>query len=296
MENKTKYFKKISIIFYIIILSSLTFALNNNISVNRPVYIAPYIGDIDGGTTAERFTFYNKLANFHDGNKIKVGISLYPGIMSDNLEYKKSILLMYNSPYIELIQKGYKGNPIEYRMNQLTYKEQRNLIKRGQNAFIDKMKKYGVTNPKIPKTYNQLSGRINEDTIRALKSLGFNSYFDVYYDENLYPLDSTKEIDIMQYGVSFTKTGHAGGEEEFDNENDVIRKINNFYRSDLTVMKINGKQVIPMWVHQQDFEDVKNHGVYDKKKWEIYSNTYMRLKNDPNVTFITASEVHDIRH
>ena len=33
--------------------------------------------------------------------------------------------------------------------------------------------------------------------------------------------------------------------------------INNYNREDLTVLTINGKNVIPIWAHQQDFEDKK---------------------------------------
>jgi len=283
--------------FYFTFSSFYTPDQNLKSNINRSIYIAPYVGDFDGTVSEEWYPFYKTLTDFHEKNEIPVTFSFYPYTIQNNTEFNNLILRMYNSEYIELMQKGYKGDDRELAMERLSYEEQREIIKQGQDHFREKMKKLaGNQEIEVPKIYNQIGAEFTEDTKRAAQSLGFNFYFDVYVGDRAKAVKSTDDFFITEYGISFTKSGDAGKENGFKSTNAVFKEINEHSRSDLNVLTLNGKEFIPLWSHQQDFESMFAENKLDKNKWEIYTNTLKALQNDPNVTLITPEEFYILSH
>ena len=268
--------------------------------IKEPVYIMPYLGDIDGEVSNDWFFFYDKITDYYTDNKIPVTFSFYPGSMGDDEDFDKVFLKMYESENIELMQKSYKGDDSEREMYKLPMEKQREIVSLGQEIFKQKMrlileKNKENTDVQIPTSYNQITGRINNDTRTALESLGFNMYFDMFVEE-LAPVESTETFDVIEYGVSFTDTGGAGKERDFKSPLKISIEINNFDREDVTVMNVNGRKVIPIWAHQQDFESQEEENKLDKEKWNIYVFTMNKLKKEPNVIFITPRELYEMRH
>ncbi len=279
--------------------------------IKEPVYIMPYTGDIDGEVSEDWFFFYERITDFHDKNEIPVTFSFYPASIGDE-DFNKIFLEMYESRYIELMQKSYKGERKEMEMYKLPMEEQKEIIKTGQDVFRDRMKeiikkengkllnqvlgKRINSNVKMPIAYNQIGGIINNDTETAMRELGFKIYFDMFVAEGFAPVESDENFDVMEYGISFTKTGRAGKENIFNTPLEISSNINNFDREDVTVMVVNGRKVIPLWVHQQDFESMEKENKLDRKKWNIYVYTLKALKKDSNVEFITPNELYYMRH
>jgi hypothetical protein len=268
-----------------------------NSNINEEVYIALYLGDIDGEIAEDWFDFYEKITDFYEENRIPVVFSFYPGSIQDNEDFNKQFLRMYNIENIELMQKGYNGDELEMRMDDLPFETQKSIIKSGQDHFREKMQEMTKTsNVKMPMLYNQIGSRFTEDTKKAVESLGFKFYFDVYIGDGLEPINSSETFDVAQYGVSFTLTGAAGNEEKFKEPHKIFYEINEFSREDLQVLEVNGKKFIPLWVHQQDFESQTKENQLDKEKWKIYTQTINALNKDPNVHLILPSKVYDMRH
>ncbi len=273
---------------------------SQNQNIEKPVYIIPYIGDIDGAVSPIWFEFYYKSANFFDEAKIKSAFSFYSGTMSSHSDYTKALNLMYRSAYIELIQKGYLGDSLEMQMDKLSFEEQKSIILEGQNNFKSWMlNNFNISNPTMPQTYNHIGARFTETTFKAAEELGFKAYLDLFVGSDLAPVKSASTFDVYQYGVSFTTTGGAGKDLPFKTTEQIIEEINllsKLGRSDLEIIEINNSYVIPLWVHQQDFQSQAILGAIDEKKWEIYTSTLDLLKKDPNVKFITAKEAYLLRH
>lgn len=266
-------------------------------NINRQIYIAPYVGDFDGEVAEEWYPFYKRIIDFHEENKIPVTFSFYPYSIQNDSKFNSLILRMYNSEYIELMQKGYKGDDRELAMERLSYEEQRAIIKAGQDHFRAKMQELtGNQEIEVPKMYNLIGAEFTEDTKRAAQSLGFNFYFDVYVGDRTKAVNSTDDFFITEYGVSFTKDGDAGRENEFKTSDEIFEEINGYTRRDVNVLTLNGKEFIPLWSHQQDFESMLKENKLDKDKWERYTTVLEALKNDPNVTLITPEEFYRLSH
>ncbi len=268
--------------------------------IEAPVYIIPYIGDIDGAVAPIWFKFYYELANFFDETQISSTFSFYPGTMSPHPDYIKSINLMYNSKYIELVQKGNNGNQTEWEMDKLPLEAQSLIISQGQNNFrLWMQNNLAISSPIMPITYNHIGAKFTQTTLQAAEELGFKAYLDLYVGSTLAPVDSTQTFDVYQYGVSFTTTGGSGKALPFKSTQEIIDEINRLVklgRQDLELVKINNTIVIPLWMHQQDFESESTPGATDENKLSILVSTFELLKKDPNVKFITAKEAHALRH
>jgi len=272
-------------------------SLNVESNMSEKKYVALYIGDIDGEVSEDWFFFYDKLVDFYEEEKIPVAFSFYPVTIRDNEEFNEIFVRMYESEYIELMQKGYKGDEVEMRMEELSLEEQKAIIKAGQDDFKESMQRLLETDDiRLPTSYNQISGKFNEDTRNATASLGFNIYFDTFVGDHIDVLNSTETYDIIQYGVSFTKTGYPGKETTFLKPEELISEIDIYYREDLTVLTIDGFDIIPLWGHQQDFESKTRENKLDKEKWEIYTQTIRALKKDPNVVFVSPNMIYEMRH
>lgn len=265
-------------------------------NIDEEVYIALYVGDIDGEVSEDWFFFYDKITSFYEKNRIPVVFSFYPASIKDDKEFNDIFIRMYNSPNIELMQKGYSGDSLEQQMDMLSFGEQREIIQQGQDHFREKMKELiRSDNIMMPVLYNQIGSRFTEDTKRAAESLGFKFYFDVYLGNGLEPINSSDTFDVTQYGVSFTKTGDAGREQQFKSPQEIFYEIETLSRDDVPMLTINGKRFIPMWVHQQDFEDRKINNKLDENKWRIYVQVVEALNQDSNVHLISPMDAYDMR-
>lgn len=270
--------------------------LNLTSNMSEMIYIAPYVGDIDGEVSDDWLYFFGKLADFHNDNEIPSAFSFYPGTMRDDEAFKSVFLKMYSSRQIELVQKGYIGDKREMIMNQLSSKEQRDIVKKGQEEFRAKMQNMtGSNNIKMPLAYNQREGNLDENSIKILESLGFNFYFDMFVGGLTNPMNSTKTFDNIQYGVGFTREGVAGKESIFYKPEEIFNQIKSF-QVNQPILTINGVKVIPLWVHQQDFESKTMDNEIDQEKWNIYINVLKALQKDPNVILISPSRIYAARH
>ena len=268
-------------------------------NITNPVYIALYIGDIDGAVSDDWYPFYNQIIDFHEENKIPLTISFYPATIQDDVQFNRFMARAYNSKYIELMQKGNTGNETEMRMAELPYEIQYSIIKAGQDHYRTKMAEIlGINESqvKVPTDYNQIGASFSNETLKVAESLGFNFYFDIYTGEDVKSVKPTNTFDVTEYGVSFTTTGEAGNEFPFNTPNKILKDINSFSREDLKTIDVNGIPFIPMWAHQQDFENKRKENILDKRRWEIYTKTVLALQKDPNVYFITPSEAYALRH
>lgn len=259
------------------------------------IYIVSYVGDIDGNVSESWFSFYENITNFYENSKIPVGFSFYPATIIHDVNFERIFTKMYSSDYIELIQKGYTGDELEMRMENLTFAEQKQIIQNGQNYFKQRMQEI-LMRPdiKLPIAYNQIHGKFTNTTKRALEELGFKMYFDVFVEGELAPVATTKDFDVFQYGVSLTD-GSTGKDTNFYSPESVINQIRSYNRSDTSIIIINGSKVIPLWVHQQDFENASGE-VLDMNKWNNYTYTLLKIKNDSRFRLVSLSEVYNLRH
>jgi hypothetical protein len=275
----------------------LTSQENLESNINKRVYISPYIGDIDGEVSEEWFFFYRKILEFHEKNKIPVTFSFYPSSIQNDEEFNDIFLEIYKSNYVELMQKGDTGDELEQHMDTLSYEQQKEIIKHGQEQFKEKMQKLTQQNNiELPIAYNQIGARFTNETRDILTELGYKFYFDVYVGDYLNPVKSTENFDVIEYGISFTESGDAGRKNDFKTPQEIFQEIEDFDREDITILNLSGKKVIPLWAHQQDFESIIKENKLDKEKWKIYTETILALKKDSNVIFITPNEIFKRRH
>ena len=255
------------------------------------VYLAPYVGDIDGDIDSDWYFFYKQIGRWHDNNSIPAGFSFYPMTMNDN-QFNKIIAELYSSNYIELILKGeaeVNGIPIDT----MNYSEMRNIVHEWRSKFVKKMKEMGYSNIKVPISYNQRLAEFTETIRNATHDEGFKIYFDQYVSGYGY-INSLPDYDILQYSVSFTESGKAGPDENFSAPEKIIQEILNFTNSHMVY--INNIKVVPLLCHQQDFRTNENSSVVDKKKWDIYTKVLLTAKNDPRIKLIRPKDIYNIRH
>jgi hypothetical protein len=118
----------------------------------------------------------------------------------------------------------------------------------------------------------------------------------MYRDDDLDPVKLTEDLDILQYGVGFDPEGDAGPETVFLQPHEAIEEIKSFDRGDVTLLSIQGRIVVPIWCHQSDFELESQETVADENKWRIYTTTLLELKQDPNIVFLSPSQIYEMRH
>jgi len=267
--------------------------------VERKIYIIPYVGDIDGDVSEDWLFFFDAIASFFEENHIPASFSFYPTSLSEDPNFIEPFLKMYKGSYIKLMQKEYIDRDLEKEIEKMSSDKQikirKNILLEEQNKFRKAMERQEIYNVILPISYTQLGGRITTEDREALKQSGIKIYFDVYYNGDVGPLESTSDFDIIQYGISFTKDGGAGSETVFRTQAEIIDQINKYDRKDVNIARINEIPVIPLWVHQQDFERLDKKGEIDIEKWKVYTNTLLTLKNDQNVRFITANDVYYLK-
>jgi cysteine-rich repeat protein len=261
------------------------------------IYVVPYIGDIDGGLTPTWTVFFNQLVDFHDINKIPAGFSFYPATITTANPFRDAFLRMYNSRYIELIQKGNAGDENESNMDKLSYAQQYAIIKAGQDNFRTKITEMtGNNSVRMPLAYNQFHGRFTETTRAAAEANGLKMYLELFLEDDLLPVASTETFDITEYGVSFSIGGNPGYEAIYDTPDNLVNKVKNFSLSSVEILTINGSQVIPIWAHQQDFMSTALDDTVNMTKWNIYRETLLRLKNDSQIILVSPTQIYQLRH
>jgi cysteine-rich repeat protein len=259
------------------------------------IYVISYVGDIDGAVSETWYPFFSNITEFYETNKIPVSFSFFPGTIVKEPYFEQIFARMYRSSYIELIQKGYMGDAKEMEMDKLSLEEQKEIIKKGQDTFRERMQEItGLDTILMPVTYDQIHGRFTTVTRKAIEELGFKVYFDVFVEEDLLPVESTPKIDVIQYGVSVTVLGNVGKESQFKTKDAIIKEIKEFDRKDVPMMRYKGSKVVPLWLHHEDFESADEK--LDMDKWNTYTSTILELKKDAKIVFITPKELYLLRH
>ncbi|MFH1358968.1 MAG: DUF4215 domain-containing protein [archaeon] len=264
--------------------------------IREHIYVVPYVGDISGDVDKDWLYFYGHILNFYDYNHIPGTFSFYPRDIIDDDSFTNPFKKMYQSTNIELLQKGSYGYGSGGLYN-LSFEEQKNIIKSDREFYINKMKTIlGTDNIKIPTAYNHLNAEVDTNTQKALKELGFFSYFDVYLQGGFEPLTNTEDFDVVEYGVSFTKNGEVGKDTVFYSKEELIKQIKEFDLNDSRIIYINNSPVIPLWTHHMDFEDKLINNKLDIEKWNIYTDTILTLNQDKDITLLTPEQVYSLRH
>ena len=263
------------------------------------IYIAHYLGNIDGGFSEDWFFFYGQMDDHFREEKVPVGATVYPASIDDNPKFAPYIKRLYENPYVELVQKANTGLGDEQRMDAMTYSEQREIIEQGRENYIKNMA--GILDipeedVQIPLAYNQPQGRFTSTMRQVLEDLGFTIFFEMYLNEDIGPVQSTKDLDVLQYGVGFTKMGEAGRQSEFFQPGEFLLNLRNFKRTDLNMTYIDGSRLVPIWVHHMDFERTDKANRVDREKWAIYKYIINRIKEEPNLVMISPQEIWELRH
>ena len=265
------------------------------VTISRPVYIISYVGDIDG-VGEDWYYVYEKFADFYDEAGIKGSFSFYPGSMTTQNDFARVFIKMYKSEYIELVQRGFIGDDVEKNFDKLAYAEQRKVVEKGRAKFVDTMS-YLLNENKVevPIVYNHITGRLNSVTQSVLEDMGFVMYLEMYKPDDAEPTLSSHELDVIQHGVSFTTDGSVGRNSVFDSPANIINRINTYKREDLPIIEVKGAPVIPIWVQHYHFELPNIDNGFDFEKWRIYTETLIRLKNDPLVSFVNGADVYSLK-
>ena len=267
------------------------------ITSSASIYVILYVGNIDGSAALQWYPFFDNITKYYEDNNIPAAFSFFPVYINGNNEFTDIFKRMYLANNIELMQKGYRMDATEKQLDKLPLEEQKQIIKDGRYYYIGRMKEIlNSTEIEIPVTYVAPFGRFTTTTRRALEELGFQTNFGLYYPDDLEPVEGTLTLDMLQYGVSFTVSGTAGRNTIFKEPDQIIQEILNYYRVDVPVLKINGKRVVPLYAHQPDFEHATINFKIDDDKWSIYNETITRLKNNPEIKFVTPNQVWNMRH
>jgi cysteine-rich repeat protein len=263
------------------------------------IYVAHYLGNIDGGFSEEWYYFLGVLNQNFLEKQVPVGATVYPASIAEDSAFAPYIMGFYDNPYVELVQKGDTGLGEEQKMDALGYDEQRSIIEAGREDYVRNMAQIlGISEDEvvIPKAYNQPQGRFTDTTRQVLEDLNFTIFFEMYMNDDLYPVNSTEELDVLQYGVGFTRAGDAGKDSEFFSPGEFLLQLRNFNRVDLNMLYINGSRVVPIWVHQQDFERKDKADAMDYEKWATYNYIIDRLRQEPNIVFVSPQDIWEMRH
>ncbi len=264
------------------------------IESDRTIYVTPYMGNIDGDFSDNWYHFYDMIIEFHDRNAIPSGFSIYPASIHEG-PFADRFARMYRSKYIEFVQKSFTGNEIDRNMDKLSFEEQKMIIKAGQDYFREIASRIlGTESVSVPVAYNQPQGRLTESIRDALRELGFRIFFDMYVTE-VGPVRSTPDFDVVQYGAGFTKSGDSGRRTVFRSPEEIISDIKNYSREDVYMLYVNGRKVVPVWVHHSDFEDALADNVINETKWKMYTKTMLMLKEDPDIVILTPSQLYEAR-
>lgn len=263
------------------------------------IYIAPYMGNVEGGFAEEWFYFYGQLIDFFNSEQIPVGVTIYPASINEKPEFAPYVKSLYESEYIEIVQKANTGLGEEQRMDKLSLERQKEIIREGRDVYRKSMSEIlGIHEDEIllPFAYNQPQGRFTNETREAIEDLGFKIFFEMYLNEDIGPVESSATVDVLQYGVGFTVEGAPGRKTEFYEPREVLAMLKDFDRVDLHMLHIGENRIVPVWVHHMDFEHKNQHNTVDMKKWEIYTYVMERIRDEPNLIYVSPTEIWYLRH
>ena len=263
------------------------------------IYIAHYMGNIDGGFADEWFFFYDQLLEFWETEGIKVGATVYPASIDDTPEFAPYIARLYESPNVELVQKAFTGLGAETKMDSMTHEQVREIIENGREAYVTNIAEAaGIPEEEIayPLAYNQPQGRFTADMRDVLEEMNFTIFFEMYMNEDIGPVKSSPNVDVLQYGVGFTKAGVAGKQSEFFQPGEFLLNVRRFSREDLNMLYINQSRLVPVWVHHMDFERQDKPNAVDREKWAIYTYVMKRIREEPNLIMVSPQEIWELRH
>ncbi len=265
---------------------------------SESIYMISYVGNIDGSANPQWYYFFDKITQYYEDNNLPVAFSFFPLTINSDDDYFSDIFeRMYLAGNIELMQKGFRMDDAEQHLDELSFEEQKQIIKDGRYFYLNKMKEIlGTTNLNVPDTYVAPFGRFTISIRHVLEELGFRTNFGVYYPDDLGPVNPTATLDMFQYGVSFTVSGGAGRGTIFKGSDQVIDEVLSYNRMDVPITKINGKKVVLLYTHQPDFEHATINYQMDNVKWAIYDETITSLIENPEVTFLTPNQVWNMRH
>mgnify|MGYP006273011213 CR=1 FL=1 len=266
---------------------------------SNKIFVLNYMGDINGNVNETWYDFYHRLARYYGDNGLEFSPSFFPATIKTDNEFADVFMKMYEIENIELIQKGFRGSELERQIDTLPRSEQKKIIEEGQKYYIDRVSEIlGISREEVvvPKVYNPPYGRFNTQIRDILQELGFRMSYDVYYTDDLGPTSSTLTFDVTQYAVSFTQSGGSGRDKEFKTPQQVYDEVINYDRHDVEILTINGAKVIPLFAHQQDFQDELIDWKIDEDKWQAYTETISMLDDNENITFITGEQAWNMRH
>lgn len=263
------------------------------------IYVAHYLGNIDGDFSEDWFFFYGMMDDHFREEEFPVGATVYPASIDDNPKFAQYIERLYENPYVELVQKANTGNVTEQNMDRMDYSEVYSIIRAGQDNYRRSMAgilEIPEEDVQVPRAYNQPQGRFT-DTIRdVLDDMNFTIFFEMYLNEDIGPINSSEDVDVMQYGVGFTKGGEAGRNTDFFQPGEFLLNLRNFKRTDLDMLYIDGSRVVPIWVHHMDFERKDKPNKVDMEKWSIYKYVIERIKEEPNLVLVSPQDIWEMRH
>lgn len=272
--------------------ANITNISDSEVTLGVELYLAPYVGDIDGGVDSDWWFFYNQLRQWHDGKNISVGFSFFPRTIQDDAQFNQIIADMYLSDNIELVLKG-EGQE-ERGLDKMSYDEVKALLESDVNNFKSKMQAIlGTPNIKQPVSYNQLYGNFTNTIRTVVHDLGFKIYFEMYVADYGY-IEPLPDFDVIQYSVSFTTDGEAGPETVFKTPEEIYQEILNFDEDNM--IYINGKKVVTTMCHQQDFMMGENDSRVNQQKWNTYTTVLQMAKNDSRIQLLTPEEIYYLRH
>ena len=263
------------------------------------IYVAPYMGNMEGGFSEEWFYFYDRLINFFETEHISVGATTYPASILEKPEFAPYAKRLYESDYIELVQKANTGLGEELRMDSLSYDGQKKIIKQGQDTFRESMAQIldiPEGDVKLPFAYNQPQGRFTNVTRQVIEDLGFKMFFEMYFNVDMDPVRSSETVDVLQYGVGFTIEGAPGRKTAFYQPREILEELREINKTDVYMLDMNGDRIVPIWVHHMDFEHRNQHNVVDRIKWDIYIYVMRRINQEPNLKFVSPTEIWYLRH
>ena len=261
------------------------------IEQNITVYFAPYIGDIDHNIGSGWYYFYDEIENWHTSEQIPVGLSFYC-LEGCSGEFLDAITDMYDSQYVELIIKGepeVNGTPIE----DLPYTEVRNYLQSIQDDYVQKLESRGYTNVQIPLAYNQQQGQFTATIRDAAHDIGMKIYFEQYEAGQGY-IDPLSDFDVLQYSVPITVNDDSGPNSTFKDPDVLIQEILNFEHDH--IVTVDGIKVVPLLSHQQDFRESYGSDELDQEKWQTYQELMHLAEQNPQIEFITPTEIYNMRH
>ncbi|MGC9310399.1 MAG: polysaccharide deacetylase family protein, partial [Candidatus Aenigmatarchaeota archaeon] len=104
------------------------------------IYVISYVGNIDGSADRNWYYFFDKITVFYEESKIPAAFSFFPySIKPNDYNFSEVFRRIYLAENIELMQKGYKMDKYEKRLDEFGPEIQRYIIEGGRHDYLYKM-------------------------------------------------------------------------------------------------------------------------------------------------------------